>query len=47
MKIESGDIDAIAVSIESVDIYESWFITAEYFANVNEKSLLNEDQTQG
>lgn len=37
MKIKSDDIDGIAVSIKSDGMYESWFITAEYFANVSEK----------
>lgn len=45
MRIKSDYTYGIVVRIESNDIYGSWLIIAEHLASVNEKTLLNEDQT--
>lgn len=47
MRVESDNTCGIIVRVESDGIYEGWLITAEPLANISEKTLLNEDQTQG
>lgn len=47
MRVESDNTCGIIVKVESDGICEGWLITAEPLANISEKTLLNEDQTQG